>query len=473
MTVFELSIKESYAPKWGIWESVREIIQNALDENDRGFPMSIKHEDGWLWVFNAGANLTVGSLILGQGDKANKKELRGEHAEGLALSLLAGIRSGARIKIKTQDETWAPEIRMSSQYGTRVLTVKTRKLARRFTGVRVGIEIEKEVWESLEHRFLDLQKIPEEEITKTAAGDILLGEKFNGMLFGKGIYVESRSDFLHGYNLKNAKLDRERQLFRSFDLRWEIGKMYSLAAENAPEQIADTVYPLVKNAQGEADSFMSSNVGQELKNAVVKKFRAEHGEEAILVDDIGESAEAEHHGKKGVIVPASLRDIIDWEVQDLNAVKKCAKNEVKEVYSWQDLSNEEQLSLTEACTLFQSALESLFEQTETCKEIGVSSVWSTYDKKQSGDILDKVNIVRFGGKNIRGMTEMSTGKITVSRSELSHPMRCLTVLLHEKAHAFFGGRDTEIVQAVAVQECWCVLMYVHVFARLHSSKDGV
>jgi len=93
--MFILPIKSTYVSHWGTWECVREIVQNAKDEEEEnGHKMTVKYERGWLRLSNIGADLARNALLLGQTSKASRDDLRGEFGEGLDLALRR--RSGRR-----------------------------------------------------------------------------------------------------------------------------------------------------------------------------------------------------------------------------------------------------------------------------------------------------------------------------------------------------------------------------------------
>src|SRR5688572_23444582 len=89
-TTVELTINPGYVKDWGIWEAVREFVQNGLDSHDNGFHLSIERGGGeskTVRIRNVGTTLDRRTLLLGASDKDGTLE-RGKFGEGYKLGLL-------------------------------------------------------------------------------------------------------------------------------------------------------------------------------------------------------------------------------------------------------------------------------------------------------------------------------------------------------------------------------------------------
>src|SRR5258708_26276899 len=100
---FTLPISPNYVAHWGLWESVREIFQNALDEQTRDprCVAGIKYENGILRITSANTILNPKSLLLGATTKADDKNQRGKYGEGYKLAALVLVRMGYSVSIQT------------------------------------------------------------------------------------------------------------------------------------------------------------------------------------------------------------------------------------------------------------------------------------------------------------------------------------------------------------------------------------
>jgi len=88
---------------WGMWEAIREIVQNALDETEA-------YEWGYdrrgLWISDEGKGVAIADFLLGP-PKLKPDHARGKFGEGMKIGALALIREGYPVKIVTVGrEVW-------------------------------------------------------------------------------------------------------------------------------------------------------------------------------------------------------------------------------------------------------------------------------------------------------------------------------------------------------------------------------
>lgn len=83
---FELTLTKSYASQWGLQEALRELIQNAIDQEKQisGNTMSINYskEHSKLSICNKNSILSRKSLLLGFTSKDNDESTIGQFGEG-------------------------------------------------------------------------------------------------------------------------------------------------------------------------------------------------------------------------------------------------------------------------------------------------------------------------------------------------------------------------------------------------------
>ena len=82
---------------WGIWEAIRDIVQNALDETE-----SYKwgYDDQGLWISDDGQGVAVADFLLGP-PKLKPEYARGRYGEGMKISTLVLVRNGFPVHIIT------------------------------------------------------------------------------------------------------------------------------------------------------------------------------------------------------------------------------------------------------------------------------------------------------------------------------------------------------------------------------------
>ena len=71
----ELTIKTDYMPGWGIWEGIRELVQNGRDaEVEQDALLTVRHrkESDILVIENEGCTLPHEALLLGHTSKIGR-----------------------------------------------------------------------------------------------------------------------------------------------------------------------------------------------------------------------------------------------------------------------------------------------------------------------------------------------------------------------------------------------------------------
>ena len=100
------STRETYREdEWGVWEAIRDIVQNALDETE-GYAYS-RDADGFL-ITDRGGGVAVRDFLYGEAkDKKKPEWARGRFGEGMKLACLVMLRKGYPVRIRTVNrEIW-------------------------------------------------------------------------------------------------------------------------------------------------------------------------------------------------------------------------------------------------------------------------------------------------------------------------------------------------------------------------------
>lgn len=308
----ELTIAPSYVPSWGIVEAVRELFQNALDQQKQ----NPTNEMSWeydpeaqrLRICNKYSTLEASSLLLGATTKADDTSTIGQFGEGYKIATLVLLRNDKKITFYNYGarEIWCPRFVNSRRFGTQILTFFIDKKA---------------FWDTVPNNDLtiEIEGITEEEyaqqiapsnlhirtdykvIETTYYGDIV---DIPGKVFVNGLFVCDFEPYKYGYNFKpgHLKLDRDRKMASDFDLRWLASQVWSKVSEEATPLALD----LLKEGAADVDYIdsVSSLYGNSLKlrNACYDTFHQKYGAEAIPVISQSE-LDTVPKGYKGVIVP--------------------------------------------------------------------------------------------------------------------------------------------------------------------------
>lgn len=418
MATLELSINTNYVPDWGMWEAIRELLQNAKDAEDLGHPMDVKYSEtsGTLTIESAGADLTRNTLLLGTTTKAGRDDQRGQFGEGYKLALLVFCRLGKRVLIRTNAEVWEPQLAASDRFaGAQTLTIKTRKRKSRADSVQFVVKgVEPATWASVKSKCLWLST-PEDSV-KTAYGSVLRDEAYAGQLYAGGLYVGKMDDnYRFGYDLSDVSLDRDRKMAAPWSLRWRVSQTLNAAFETGKIELRDIVAP----GAGELVALQENlHDIKALAERAAASFVEAHGEDAVPVADMSMARELQHRGLRPVVLTREEVTIIE-SVRG-NAAEALARRnmDVAKVYQPDELTATQQANF----------------------EWAVQLVRAAYAFSQPVQVAD------FVGDNVNGT--FTPKCITLARRRLDDKAQLISTLVHEVAHNSGGDGDHEHVQAI-------------------------
>jgi hypothetical protein len=417
---FQLTISDQYVSDWGVWEGVREAVQNALDARDKGHPMHIRYNttDGMLTIANFGVELDRSVWLMGVTSKADDASARGHFGEGLKLGALALVRAGRKLQIINHDENWDCSLVESKAFpGQRVLTVITRRRTTPSQCFSVRIEITPEEWANYQLRFIDLQQGL--AAIETTEGQILTDDEQRGRLYVKGIHVETRDNMAAGYNLTgDVRTDRDRRMVNSFDFDYHIGHAWVQALCNgliAPEQLLVHLQSGCQDAKGVAQRYCPETQLERVAQAWLRIY----GEHSIPVADQAGVNDASHLGKIGLITTAEVCSFFSEHPElSLEKLHSDRRGEVIATYSTADLSSSEQCNLSLALSLIEPAVAGL----------------------HIDPVAQRLQVVDFRDDSILGThqfdSESGSFLIRVSRKNLDATESTIRVIVHEAAHDY-------------------------------------
>ena len=431
-------ITPKYVPGWSSYEVVREVMQNAKDEEEQhGHKMNIKHHRGWLRISNHGATISRKALLLGESTKAHRPDLRGQYGEGLDLAMLAAVRCGYEMRVYTRTEIWTPKIEYVARLDSEVLVIYTRKLKTEGTGVEVRIKMPLTDWLDTRKLFRFLVGDEEDDTIELPEGTILIHPDRKGMIFAKGIYVNTLPSLEYGYDLKEVKLDRDRKMVNVWDLRWELAAMLKRAVAKAPDKLAAPVYKMLRDKTEEANGFQY-HTDDAFAEAMAARFKEEHGEDAVPVTSMAESQQLDHVGAEGIVVADTLKAVLEKKIKGAEEVRRELEYAVDETHSWHELEPGEQQTLQDAITSLQGVTEAQREA------VGLAP------------LLDRLQVVTYRQEAILGQCNKS-GALSIARRLLDDPRETLVTLVHEEAHALSQASDGSKCHLGMIQEIWVEL----------------
>jgi len=424
----ELTIKTSYLPEWGVWEGIRELVQNGKDaETEFGAALTVRHrsESNTLVIENEGTTLPHEALLLGFTSKVGRGDMIGKFGEGLKLGILALVRKGVKVKIRSGSEVWVPGIVRSEKFDAEVLAFVIHK--GREDKQRVSIEIggiDKECWGLLQGKFLFLNPPAGYERVDTYHGSILQGSDYVGKLFVRGILVQQNAPYQYGYDMRDVDVDRDRKMIDPASLRWRLASIWRDALGARPDLVPEFLRLLDAQAQDleGLDSYAAKQLPEGIRSGVAARFREQHGEHAIPVTNLAESAEVAHLGANGVVCPPTLRAILEAEIGNVADNKAKLSNMPSTNYSWSDLSASERMNLESAIALVNAQAQVSLADVDVC------------------DFRDE------------GLEGLFNGRVLLGRKILGDGAKVLEVLVHEVAHR--KGSDGEKSHVMEIERIW-------------------
>lgn len=435
----ELSIKVDYLPGWGVFEGVRELLQNAKDaETELGAPMTVRVRPcagdlGVLVIENEGCTLPYEALLLGHTTKSNRGDLIGKFGEGFKLGILALLRAGHAVTIRNGGEVWTPTIALSEKFaGAKVLVFDiqkgrkdTNRLAIEVSGISSAL-----FRDAIAPRFLWLTRDPDPDtVVVTAAGTLLLGEAHRGRLFVKGIFVETKPELTVGFDFRDAEVDRDRKMVQSYDFQWRARSIWTQALAMRDDLFAPFLALVAKGSPDVADmdAYFAGKLPQALVDDAAADFLDRHGDDAVPVSTLGEGQDLEHYGRKGVLVTDGMRAILERTRGPLAKVKADLATEATRVYSWHELTPAQQVHLARALRLVNGA---------------------------SAVTLDEIQVCDFRSPDLHGL--FAPGRIQLSARTVADRAACLQTLVHEVAHR--AGGDGEKGHVAQIERIWSAIV---------------
>jgi len=383
-----MTLDAEYVPQWGIVEGCRELIQNWLDAGGEGKP---EYGDGILTMDNPKAEgLCRSVLLIGRSTKADDDEQRGQFGEGLKLGALALVRKGCEVVVRTRDEVWTACLDEHPEFDRTVLAWDIQVTSgTRLNGVHVEVHgLTQEQWNNIEGRFR--WDVP------ATTSEFLPDEP--GRIYVKGIFVCKVDGMEHGYNLANAKVDRDRGLIDGFDLNYEACRLLCQSMSRGTVT-ADSVLDMALRKTDET-KWLNSHCWGRQKELLTEAWKRRFND-ALPCPDEKWAHRLEHIGRRGVVVAASLLECLNLpKAEDF----------------YRDLLREG------------APVESLTELEEK------TLAWA----KRQVNVPVTVLVVNFTEESMLGTYTPATQTVRLARHILSDRIRTLSTLIHEASHAIEG-----------------------------------
>lgn len=293
---FELTISTGYVPDWGIVEAMREIFQNALD-NEISNPENVmgwSFEDGTIRVSNKTSKLKVESLLLGCSTKTNDKNTIGKWGEGYKIAFMVLLRNNKKIKVYNYGarEVWDVKLVKSKRYNGQLITtvfVDKEPVWRKIPEADLIIEVSgitDDEYKMIQQKNLHLREDSVKNFNYKDIGSILLDESERGNIYVKGLFITNLDKLVYGYDFEPSviDLDRDRRMINAFDIQWQSSRLWIKAGQTS-EELLNKALDLIEN--NEFDTSYVSNISafdsRKLADGVAKRFYSKYGDDAVPV----------------------------------------------------------------------------------------------------------------------------------------------------------------------------------------------
>lgn len=313
MPKIELTLAPNYVPTWTLVDAVRELFQNALDQqkqnNENEASWNYDDVTGVLTISNATSKLTAASLLLGQTTKADDKSTIGQFGEGYKIATLVLLREGKNVVFYNYGarEVWRPRFVKSRRFGTDILTFFIEKKAvwEKVPSADLVVAIDgisaDEYYNQIVPSNLHLRS-DFEDIEETEYGNVI---SLPGKVFVNGLYVCDYAPYTYGYNFKpeHIRLDRDRKMVSDFDLCWMASKMWSNSNDS------DKVLEMVSAGKADVAFIKDASWSSDWCDAAADKFFSVYGPEALPVTS-QEELDKVPTGYKGIVVSSNYSALI-------------------------------------------------------------------------------------------------------------------------------------------------------------------
>lgn len=378
----ELTLSTEYAATWGLAEAFREFAQNGLDQerssDDAAFTIRYDADMLTLEFANEKTTLDVTTLLIGMSSKREDEDTVGKYGEGYKLGMLAALRKGKSVEVRTGRERWRPMFKRSEVFNVPVLGIEISSGMAEVGATTFTISgVTAEEWEELRHLCLRTQNVFEtigveyrrwsNESAKPAL--VLCDMSQKGRLYVGGLFVCTRDDITYGYDLPPAaiELDRDRRYVNDYSLKIVLSRLWQcvyVKASNDGDEARMEIARLVIGGVGlEAMGFDDDTdyvIDSDFRNRLHNWYRERHGD-AHPVGSLQSAVAMQKLGRKHAMVPGRIAKMLARLYPSIEKLEEEQKQSVIESWSAVDLFpfEDEHKIVCKAEALIDKAMERL------------------------------------------------------------------------------------------------------------------
>lgn len=356
MDKIELSIDPEGLPDWGVWEAVRELIQNWNDNKEDKW-WNYSEENSVLTFINSSTVLPRKCLLVGNSTKRSDTNSIGRHGDGLKSALAVILREGLTVNIVNGDYAWNPSIEYSETYDTDVLVIEETGVDFPRGEFIVTVSLPPQCWEEVQEKCLLLRDYPT-NVHQTSRGVILKDPEYIGKIFCGGIYVSTMDNLEYGYDFKPSilKLDRDRKSVDSFDVKWTTKDMWTETVED--ENSADAVAELLYSGSADLQYLNHGYVEPKLEKSILKIYDQKFPDKMLVANREDSLDINKEHGNVSVYLgnDAFTNIVVSSDKYQSKSFEFSSSSPVEKLEDWKEKWEENM------CHDMLSELESIIEK---------------------------------------------------------------------------------------------------------------
>jgi hypothetical protein len=325
MTIFT-TISKNYVSDWGVQEGVREIMQNAMDSDQKGNRMGVSYnrEARQLLIYNQNTNLSRETLLLGSTTKVNDPNQIGQFGEGYKIGSLALIRQGKPVVIHNNKERWECVIKKNEEFESDVLAFKISKSKDEWSS-KLMFEInniEPDEWRNMRNLFLSIYSPDPKTLLRTPTGAVILDKNLKGNIYCGGIFISHEKDLAYGYNFKPSilSLNRDRNMVNGFDLKWNTSKIWGYLSANKKGKLFDVKKMLQENIPDV--EFIKEFSDYTVKGKIAEEFFKDNGITAYPVTTNEEATRVRNMGYSPIYSSSSYYGVLSSSLGSLDELER-------------------------------------------------------------------------------------------------------------------------------------------------------
>jgi len=449
----------TWRQEWHMWEAIRDIVQNALDESEE----YIAAHDQWgLCIEDMGRGVAVSDLLLGPA-KAKPWYARGRYGEGMKVASLAILREGYEIYIETVGKEYAVLFYEQPINGRISVLAAMWKPGGTQSGTKFhiigyyGSPYSERFAVNLLPSSIICEAPANQDFPTPRKSTMYTSNRYDGAankpvgdIFIRDIWLE-QIDSMYSYNLWDVALAPDRYApEKGSDIGEEVGRIWThLTDEITIKNVLNMVSQPPKQESWESSAVDLSvynlpgkyqDVMKDNKETWIRCFKELYGSNAVITRDTSREKLLEYYGYSSVVFSYGSNELLSTVIgSDIKILKEIALR----------TSN---IATVDDNALTTKQMNNLTLARAIAKEVSykVNSVNAAILPKPSEYSIPL------------GSCDRVLGAVYISIEGLNNATNSIKIIIHECAHINTGSEDTtpshyqeiatlsaQVIQAVA------------------------